>query len=145
MRLSYATDVIREKIAGPPFLIGGETLDYEARHGLSPTIFVISIVITFILASSPRQPEVWDAQDRSARGHGAGLEGPTRQGGRGPSWAADRPGSKVLNLRRVQVWTVGQPRSTDGPRSPGAWLVRCSRYHLGILSIVIRITLGGTP
>lgn len=48
MRLSYATDVIREKISGPPFLIEDEVLGYEARHGLSPTLFVISIVITFI-------------------------------------------------------------------------------------------------
>jgi len=39
---------MREKIAGPPFLIEGETLDYEARHGLPPTMLVISIVITFI-------------------------------------------------------------------------------------------------
>jgi len=48
MRLSYATDVIREKIAGPPFLIEGETITYEARRGLSPSMLVIAIAITFV-------------------------------------------------------------------------------------------------
>lgn len=48
MRQAYATDVIREKIVGPPFLIEGETVEYEARHGFSPTMLVICIVVTFI-------------------------------------------------------------------------------------------------
>jgi hypothetical protein len=48
MRQSYATDVIREKIAGPPFLIEGETLDYEVRHGISPAMAIVAVVLTFI-------------------------------------------------------------------------------------------------
>lgn len=40
--------MIREKIAGPPFLIEGESLDYEARHGISPIIVIIAAALTFI-------------------------------------------------------------------------------------------------
>lgn len=53
MRETYATEVIREKTAAPPFMIEGETLEFEAIHGMSPLMTIISVILTFV------PPFVW--------------------------------------------------------------------------------------
>lgn len=47
MRLTYETDVIREKIAGEPFLIEGEEIIEEGKIGLPPSMIIISIIVCF--------------------------------------------------------------------------------------------------
>lgn len=42
MRLSYDSDVIRERVAGPAFLIENETIQYVGRVGLPASVVVIA-------------------------------------------------------------------------------------------------------
>jgi len=45
---SYSTTVIREKTAGPPFLIEGEAIIYQTKHVIRPTAFLIACFVTFL-------------------------------------------------------------------------------------------------
>lgn len=48
MRLHYETDVIREKVAGEPFLLPGEELKYQAKIGIPASMVFWSIMALFL-------------------------------------------------------------------------------------------------
>lgn len=48
MQETHETHVIRERIAGPPSLLPGEQIEFEATHGFAPTLIGLCIVGTLI-------------------------------------------------------------------------------------------------
>lgn len=50
MQEPHAIHVIRERIAGPPSLLPGERIEFQATHGMAPTLIGLSIVGTLIPA-----------------------------------------------------------------------------------------------
>lgn len=48
MRLNYEDDVIREKVAGPPFLLDGESVELNGKIGTPASIVIVSIILTVV-------------------------------------------------------------------------------------------------